>query len=969
MLKSRIKVLWPTLLVVLTLLSMHALRAAEPPTDPILRIETGMHTATIKHIDVDGANRYLVTASEDKTARVWDLREGRLLQTLRPPIGAGNEGKLFAVAISPDGGTIACGGWTTNENGNVESIYLFERASGRLMRRIAGLPNVIFHLAFAPDGRSLAATLFGNNGVRVFRVVDGTLVGEDRDYGGDSYGASWSRDGRLATTCWDGQVRLYEAGLRLVAKAKAPGGAQPYGIAFSPDGTRLAVGFGDSTRVDVLSATNLAPLYAPNTRGVDNGDLSTVTWSEDGRWMFAGGGFRKSGLQVIRRWEDGGRGAAQDLPAAQNTIMDLKPLRGGGVVWGAADPAWGMLEANGTRSTGQSPTIADYRDNRSGFRLDEEGSRLTYGYDYGGKLPAEFAIPARALQTVNESQAFPTLHAPLTEAPGLAVTEWKDTYTPKLNGRTLPLQQYETSRSLALAPDNSGFLLGTEWYLRYFNRDGVEKWQVPTPGTAWAVNVARNGRVGAAAFDDGTIRWYRLSDGVELLAFFPHADRKRWVLWTPTGYYDASPGGEELIGWHINNGKDSAADFFPASRFRNQFYRPDIVSKVLSTLDEAQAVQQANAEANRKTQTVETKIENVLPPVVRTVSPQDGAVATTPSLRVQYAVRTPADAPVTQVRALVDGRPVETKRDLQLAVAQRNEQNGEIVVAIPPHDCEISIIAENKNAASEAATVRIKWQGAVAATTEFSVKPKLYVLAIGVSQYANPEFNLNYAAKDARDFTAACVAQKGGLYREVETKVLCDVEATRDNIVDGLEWIQSQTTAKDVAMVFLSGHGVNAPPNNDYYFVPHNFNRDRIRATGVVFSEIQQTVQNIAGKALFFVDSCHSGNVMGAGKSKGVADINAVINELSSAENGTVVFSASTGRQVALEHPDWKNGAFTKAIVEGMSGKAEFQGGRVTVKSLDFYISERVKALTGGKQTPTTAIPPTVPDFPMAMRR
>jgi hypothetical protein len=77
------------------------------------------------------------------------------------------------------------------------------------------------------------------------------------------------------------------------------------------------------------------------------------------------------------------------------------------------------------------------------------------------------------------------------------------------------------------------------------------------------------------AFGDGTIRWCRYSDGRELAAFFLNADQRRWVLWTPSGYYDASPGGEELIGWHVNNGPDKEADFFPASRFRSLKYRPD----------------------------------------------------------------------------------------------------------------------------------------------------------------------------------------------------------------------------------------------------------------------------------------------------------------------------------------------------------------------------------------------------------
>jgi WD40 repeat protein len=89
-----------------------AMQAADPAVKPYLRIETGMHTATVRRIDTDPAGRFLVTASEDKTARIWDLQNGNLLKVLRPPHGDGDEGKLYAAAISPDGGTVAVGGWT-----------------------------------------------------------------------------------------------------------------------------------------------------------------------------------------------------------------------------------------------------------------------------------------------------------------------------------------------------------------------------------------------------------------------------------------------------------------------------------------------------------------------------------------------------------------------------------------------------------------------------------------------------------------------------------------------------------------------------------------------------------------------------------------------------------------------------------------------------------------------------------------
>ena len=99
-------------------------------------------------------------------------------------------------------------------------------------------------------------------------------------------------------------------------------------------------------------------------------------------------------------------------------------------------------------------------------------------------------------------------------------------------------------------------------------------------------------------------------------------------------------------------------------------------------------------------------------------------------------------------------------------------------------------------------------------------------------------------------------------------------------------------------------------------------------------------------------------------------DITAVINELSSAENGTVVFASSSGNQYSLEDDAWGNGAFTKAVVEGLTGKADYMGrGKITINMLDLYISERVKELTHGKQTPTTTKPTVIPDFPIAISR
>jgi hypothetical protein len=453
-----------------------------------------------------------------------------------------------------------------------------------------------------------------------------------------------------------------------------------------------------------------------------------------------------------------------------------------------------------------------------------------------------------------------------------------------------------------------------------------------------------------------------MKDGKELLALFPHTDRKRWILWTPSGYYDASPGAEELIGWHVNNGSDQAADFFPISRFRSTYYRPDVVAKVLETLDEPEAIKLANKESTKKVQ--EVPVTKILPPVVNIVSPKDGFETSTKEVEVKFEVRSPSGEPVTKVRVLVDGRPIG--RGLEVKEIQKDQGIQTARAPIPEKDTEISIIAENKYAASEPATVSLKWSKK-AKEDEFIIKPKLYVLAIGVSKYEDKNMTLQFAAKDAKDLVESLIRQKGGLYRDVVVKILIDEKATREEIIDGFDWISKETTSNDVALVFLAGHGVN-DSGGVYYFLPVNTDLEKLRRTGVPFTEMKNTVVSLAGKTILFIDTCHAGNVMGA---RAVApDITGVVNELASAENGAVVFASSTGRQYSFEDPAWGNGAFTKAAVEGIEGKADYMGkGRITINMLDLYISERVKELTKGKQTPATAKPKTIPDFPLVLKK
>ena len=422
---------------------------------------------------------------------------------------------------------------------------------------------------------------------------------------------------RLATGCFDGFIRLYDlSGLTPgeassprpivpVSKLQPPGGLRPNGLAFSPDGAGLAVVQHLSPKVDVLEVKGnaLQHAYSPDTtgvRGTVTADLRSVAWSSDGRSLYAGGLLVK-GVYQIRKWADGGRGEYRDLPIGVHLpFMQLLTLRAGGIAYGSRDGSFGVLNDRDEAAVRGPRAIPIHAGNHEGFLLSPDGSGIQFGYERHGKSPAIFLVNERRLTEGSSNlwagvKASLTWKAPITD--GLGVSDWRHSLSPKLKGNPIPLKD-DPAESLAIKPDSSGFLLGTSLTLRLFDSAGKESWRVRTPGAAWCVNT--NGRLAVAALGDGTIRWYRISDGKEVLAFFPHPDRKRWVLWTPSGYYDASPGGEDFIGWHVNNGRDQAADFFPASRFRSTYYRPDVIDRVLSTMDEAVALQQANEEAGRK---------------------------------------------------------------------------------------------------------------------------------------------------------------------------------------------------------------------------------------------------------------------------------------------------------------------------------------------------------------------------------
>lgn len=559
------------------------------PEDVVLRLDPGMHTTSIKRIAITADERMLATCSDDKTVRLWALPEGNLIRTLRPQIDEGNQGKVYSVALDPAGRWAAAAGWLSTPDLG-ECVLIFDTATGAVTARLGALPEIVNDLAVSADGRRLAAGLGGGHGIRVWSLNDGVWSEpfEDREYGGEVYGVAFAPDGKLVTTSYDGSLRLYGPDMSLLRRGGASG-ARPYGVAFDRDAKRLAVGYDDLVNVGVLDAAELTPLYAADVSGIA-GNLMSVAWLADGK--LTAGGTHRTETTPIFAWQDGGRGARATWPGGSQTIRDMAPLSGGGLVFASGDPGFGMLSSDGVQTLWRGPATADFRGKRyEHFLVSPDGKRLRFGLREFSAEPYLFDLGARTLA--------PSPRAPRdvvqADIKRLKIENWVNNLAPSFKRErmfrapeSIPLshRQYETCRGLAIAPDGKSFVVGMEWSLQRFDAAGKRLWDKPVPSIAWGVHLARKGRLVLAAYADGTIRWHRASDGAELLALFIHIPpdpdaEKQWIVFTPKGYYDCSPGADSLIGWHINRGPDQAADFYPAETFASTFKQPALVDAAL----------------------------------------------------------------------------------------------------------------------------------------------------------------------------------------------------------------------------------------------------------------------------------------------------------------------------------------------------------------------------------------------------
>jgi WD40 repeat protein len=934
--------------------------------EPRLVIDSGGHQATIMFVAFTRDGKYLVSAGVDKVVRIWDLASGKTIRAIRGQDDDGPVGMIYAVALSPDERYIAVGG-SLDTSSNAEVIRVHDFHNGEVVALLNGHTNVVNSLAFSRDGRYIAsgssdgtvrvwdvdarksvfslsghqdaveAVAFSPDGqrlvsgsrdktLRLWELSSGKLLKEMTGHRGRVRSAIFSPDGRyIASGGVDRSIRLWNGKTGKFVKDLARQASLVTGLSFSPDGRTLLTGAGDGDLTchvfEVPSGRTIASFSAHKNI------VPATAFSPDGKLVATAGGNQHE----IYLW----------YPTNSKIVRELV---------GAGQRVWSVGFAADGKSVAFGGTWKQHDDNNHGplERTILLGLNQEDGVGLGVSLPAEEQF-VRAQNRAGDV-TIRVKQGEVYETNALQILRSGKVFheIPRDSGSGYGHGAY------SLSPDGAMIASGGGGGVLTLYAAGTGEPAASCVGhtsEVWAVAFSADGKTLVSGSGDQTVRLWDASPTAcrNLLTVFVGTDNE-WVAWTPQGYYTASANGDKYIGWHVNQGLDHQAKFYGAAQFQKQFYRPDAVAEFLISRNIDVAVKTANKRRGGERHTEKTlgpvDVARNPPPVIAIAEPFDNEVTTTEST---YHVRAVAAStvPVSGFEVFVNG----------VSAGRTNAGRLEADVPLQPGQNKLSFIASNaKTSQTETRLVTYKGTGKME-------KPKLILLAVGVSKYEHPRFKLDWADQDAIAIEQAFLSQNGILYSNVVPRHLVNSDATKDNILDALKWLNEEGSDDDIRMVFLSGHGGLSYGNYYFYTVNHDPAKDP-ESRDVRWEALLERLTSPRRKAVLMVDSCHAAAATSGVRERGEVDFEQVLREMKSKFRGLFTLSASMGTEQSLESKEWQHGAFTRALLDAMQNAAA-QGKVLSTDDITKEVKDRVKNLTKDEQHPRETYSETLTGFPL----
>jgi WD40 repeat protein len=889
---------------------------------------------------------------ETNDAILWDVNTGTRIRSFRlPERPATDEGSNSARGKFSGDGERVLTTWGS-------TAVLWNANTGAKIRSFAGDKQLVASSALSGDGERVTTTTFSLDETEVKTVLWDVKTGKKIH--------TFTRDDAIAPVLFSGDGKqlfgarnqgaiLWDIEANTKIRNFAGHSGSLTSVALSGDGKRVLTGSEDTTANlwDVQAGTKIRT-FAEHRVGVE-----AVALSGDGKRALTGA---HDGHPILWDVEAGTPirvFVAATKPSAENAIRSVAlSVDGKRALTGSLDKTAILWDAeSGTRI---GTFAAEGASTFTRVALSSDGKRVLTGRtktailwdaDAGTKLRT-FAGHSAWIDSVALSGDGKRA---LTGAQDGTANLWDVETLTKLGtfaGHT------GTVTSVALSGDGRRVVTGSndQTAILWNGEVGIKIGTfIGHTGGVTSVALSGDGRRVFTASQDGTVGVW---ENERLLCQLISLDQGQdWLVITPDGLFDGSPNATRLVSYR----KAGTLDFVPLERYGKHYFRSGLL---------AQIFQGRNIIAT-------VPVSKALPPKVRITSPVTRD-AKEGKLEVRAEAASMGEHPVKEFRLLLDGRPVGGSGGMKpVKEPKLGEVRESWTVELTPGKHTLKVLADSAYSQGASDEVEVRYVGGASSTSSTNsssgggsgvdaMLPRLYVFAVGISDYKDEKLRLDFAGRDAKAVADAFRTHSKPLFRSVEVKLLTDKEASRATILQGLSWLSQELTAKDYGVVYFSGHG-EVDSDGSHYLLPSDVDAKDLLTTGVPKEVVKKRLLSLpGGRVMFIIDACHSGG--GAPKKKSTRNLSDdLIRDLTTEESGLVVMCSSTGLESSVESNEHKMGAFTVALVEALSGKAKKNtDGAVYLTQIDAYIADRVKELTGGRQHPTTSKPDTIRSFPLS---
>jgi WD40 repeat protein len=552
-----------------------------PPGGPMIHILAD-HMDGVRAVAVTPDGRRIVSGSNDRTLRVWDLESGQVIRTLE-----GHTRGVRAVAITPDGCRAVSGS-------NDRTLRLWDLASGQMLRALEGHTHGVRAVAVAPDGRRAISGSEGGN-LHVWDLESYPKLRTIEAHRSSLNAVAVTPDGRRAISGSEGgNLRVWdlESGQKL--RSLEAHRSALNAVAVTPDGRRAISGSeGGNLRVwDLESGQKLRSLEG------HTGSVNAVAVTPDGRHAISASSDQTLGLwnlesgQMLRTIEGhtswvnavaitpDGRRAVSGSNDRTLRVWDLESEQKLHAIEGrrsavnavAVTPdgrravsgsGGGTLHVWDLESGQKLCTIEAHRSALKAVAVMPDGRRAISGSE-GGNLRVWDLESHQKLRTIEAHRS--ALNAVAVTPDGRRAISGSEGG----NLRVWDLESGQKLRSLeahsgalnavAVTPDGRRAISGSEGgNLRVWELESGQKLRSLEghTGSVNAVAVTPDGRRAVSASRDNTLRVWDLESGQSLRTLEAHTDSVRAVAVTPDGRRAVSAGWDlTLRVWDLQTGKE-----------------------------------------------------------------------------------------------------------------------------------------------------------------------------------------------------------------------------------------------------------------------------------------------------------------------------------------------------------------------------------------------------------------------------